>query len=938
MGVKNKVILACSVDSSKEDRRKSGCDPSFEHCATAVSKIAQTHIPNVSGLVSLPGAARDQFERFVSRLRQNINPSVTEQDAIVMLAQHIITQPVFDALFGDYSFVKNNHVSKCLQEIISVIDKRTDGSDAELLETFCSSVSRRVQGIGSAEAKQKLIAELYEKFFSTAVHKVTARLGIVYTPIEIVDFMIYSVEDVLQSEFGRSLSDEDVHVLDPFTGTGTFITRLLQSPVIRPEDLARKYHREIHANEIGLLAYYVASINIENVYHALIASSAPAESEQMYAPFPGICLTDTFELGDTELGDRVFRDAIVDNSDAAFDRRRNSLRVILGNPPYSVGQKSANDDAQNREYKKLEQRIRETYVAQSDAKNSKAAYDAYIKAFRWASDVLDTHHGGVIAFITNSGWLEANGLDGFRRCVGTEFSSVYVLNLRGAVRGQNGAAARKEGNNVFDIMTGVAITILVKLGKDADKSNIANIYYKDIGDYLSREEKLRFLRAEQRFGNVKQRMDRIYPNAYGDWVNARTDIFVQYFPMEPQKKGDVNAQSIFCTYAIGIATNRDAWVYGFSRKSVETNVRRLSVFFNQQQTIAARAKEANPNFRLEDHLDADPRKISWSRNLKKELTRNVAHRYDDSALRLTVYRPFTKTYLYYDRSFVECPGIWTQLFPSGEQHNMIICVPGLGSIKGYSVLMADCPRDLDTYGGIQCFPLYFYDTDERTSTRSCQFGGQDPRFVRRDGITDFIHIQARNRYGPRVTKEDIFFYVYGVLHSPSYRTTFANDLKKLLPRIPLIDRAADFWAFSNAGRELADLHLNYETRTPPDGVLVNGVPPNRANFADEQLVVRRMAFLKKGRMDTIVYNAHIRVSDIPLSAYEYVVNGKSAIEWVMERYAVRVHKESGIVNDPNCWGAELGNPRYILDLLLSIIRVSVETLDIVGRLPTSALN
>ncbi|MCL2825108.1 MAG: hypothetical protein FWD57_14050, partial [Polyangiaceae bacterium] len=588
---------------------------SWEHSAKDVARIAHRHIELITAMVSVPGAAQAEFERFVSGLRQSINSSVTDQDAIEMLAQHIITQPVFEALFEDYYFVKNNAVSKSLQASISIINERTDPADAELLESFYSSVRLRVHGIKNGEAKQNIIVELYEKFFRTAFRKVTEKLGIVYTPVEIVDFIILSVEDVLHREFGRSMTDENVHILDPFAGTGTFITRLLQSGIIKREDLNRKYLHELHANEIVLLAYYVASINIEYAYHDLVSmpepypkhsvqectpllmfansdprvrqlpTASPVEevprplpascfkrvepANSSYLSFPGIRLTDTFQSGETLHGERVFGDMFVQNSDRIWEQRNAPLRVIIGNPPYSIGQKSANDNAQNQKYANLEKRIRETYVAESKAILNRAAYDTYIKALRWASDRLDTKDGGVIAFITNNCWLEGNGLDGFRRCIASEFSSVYVLNLRGAVRGRGSEAVRKEGGNVFDIMTGVAITILVKLGKDVRQSDRAEVLYMDIGDYLSREDKLQTLRTEKCIGNMKSKMHRIEPNAHGDWINIRSGIFDQYIPLEPEKKCDGTAHSFFSTYAVGVVTSRDAFVYGFSRTTVE---------------------------------------------------------------------------------------------------------------------------------------------------------------------------------------------------------------------------------------------------------------------------------------------------------------------------------------------------------------------------------
>jgi predicted helicase len=487
--------------------QKCGTKLYWEQWASDVAKIAERHIESITAIIKKQGKAKQEFESYLAGLKKNINPSVTEQEAVEMLAQHIITQPVFEALFEDYSFVKNNTVSKSLQGIITVLDEQNKKSDAEKLKKFYVSVQQRAEDIDNAEAKQKIIVELYDKFFRTAFPKVTEKLGIVYTPVEIVDFIIHSVEDVLQKEFGRSMTDENVHILDPFTGTGTFITRLLQSGIIKNKDLRRKYAKEIHANEIILLAYYIASINIENVYHDIMGSREwrvrdgekhsdfnrkfPIRSEYSmeyndgasevaekkveygesvasipYTPFPGICLTDTFQLGETKEGENLFSEIFAQNSERVQEQQKTPLRVIMSNPPYSIGQKSANDNAQNQGYPKLENRIAETYVAKSEANLNKAAYDTYIKAFRWASDRLDPENGGVIGFVTNGSWLDSNGLDGLRKCFEQEFSSIYLYNLRGNCR-TSGELRQKEAGNVFGLgsRTPVTITILVKRGK-----------------------------------------------------------------------------------------------------------------------------------------------------------------------------------------------------------------------------------------------------------------------------------------------------------------------------------------------------------------------------------------------------------------------------------------------------------------------------------------
>ena len=452
----------------------------WEQWAADVAKIAQGYMERINRLIAAPGPHKAAFDDFLDGLRKNINPSVTPGEVVEMLAQHMITKPVFEALFDDYSFVRSNPVSKALQGMVKLLEEQALEKDTLVLSRFYESVKMRVSGIDNAEGRQRIIIELYDKFFRTAFPLTVEKLGIVYTPVEVVDFINRSVADVLQATFGRSLSDENVHVLDPFTGTGTFIARMIQSGLINAEALPRKYAYELHANEIVLLAYYIASINIENAYHAT------QNEDVAYTPFNGICLTDTFQLGETDDTNWLYAPALPQNSERVQAQQKTPIQIIIGNPPYSVGQKSANDDAQNQSYPRLEKRIGVTYAAQSNQTNKNSLYDSYIKAFRWASDRLNKTQGGIIAFVSNGYWLDGNAMDGLRKCLEKEFSAIYVFNLRGNCR-TSGELRRKEAGNVFGLgsRTPIAITILVK--NPAHKGK-AFINYHDIGDYLSREE------------------------------------------------------------------------------------------------------------------------------------------------------------------------------------------------------------------------------------------------------------------------------------------------------------------------------------------------------------------------------------------------------------------------------------------------------------------
>lgn len=787
---------------------KVGSKRYWELWAKDIAKIAEEHIERIKGLIEGEGKHKRAFESLMRGLRRNINPNLTEHEAIEMLSQHIISQPVFEALFGDYEFAQNNPVSKSMQKMLDLLeDEGKTEEEHEKLQKFYNYVRTTVGDIKDSAGRQRLIVELYDKFFKVASPKTVEKLGIVYTPVEVVDFIINSVAHIIKREFGRSLGDENVHILDPFTGTGTFITRLLQSGHIGKDNLIRKYAKEIHANEIVLMAYYIASINIENVYHSIMA-------DEEYKSFDGICLTDTFQLGEEASEENMFSEQFPTNSKRVIAQKKKPITVIISNPPYSIGQKSANDNAQNQSYPTLNRRIESTYVEESNANLNKSAYDSYIKAFRWASDRITPKEGGIVGFVTNGAWLDANGLDGFRKCLEREFSTIYVFNLRGNCR-TSGEVRRKEGDGVFGLgsRTPISITILVK-HPNKPKDEKAKIYYHDIGDYLTREDKLRIVKNFGDISNPLMKWTEIAPNEHGDWINHRNEMFKLFTPIEPEKKFAKGQKSFFETYAIGLASNRDSWVYGFSKANVEANMRAMIRFYNEQNQSVQNGEIGE--------LDNNPTKISWTVNLRKDIERRTSHEYLDD-IRYSMYRPFQKQHLYYHKPFIERIGLSPKLFPTPKHENLVICVSGIGSSKDFTTLITDCIPCLDYVEKSQCFPLYWYDdsTADIADLFSQASDNEMDKYIRRDGVTDWILSTARKQYGskPQITKEDIFYYIYGILHSPDYRTTFASDLKKSLPRLPLVESKEDFWAFSKAGRELAALHINYETIEPYKGCI-----------------------------------------------------------------------------------------------------------------------
>lgn len=885
--------------------------------AQDIAEIAERHIKQITTKVETDKIAQDSFSKFIDGLHKNINKSITQQSAIEMLAQHIITKPVFESLFEGSEFIANNPISKSMQNILDIIDiKAANQEEEETLNRFYDSVKERASGVKTAEGRQKIIVELYDSFFKNAFPKMVEQLGIVYTPVEVVDFIINSVSYVLQKEFGRNISDENVNIIDPFTGTGTFIVRLLQSGLIRPEDFKRKYMHELRANEIVLLAYYIASINIENAYHSILNNEIFfSNDEKKYTPFGGICLTDTFQLA--EENKNLFSEMFPVNSRRVQEQIDTPIHIVIGNPPYSIGQKSANDNAQNMHYEHLDKKIEETYVKESSAALSKACYDSYIKAFRWATDRLDPSCGGIIGFVTNGSWLDNNGLDGFRKCIEKDFEKIYVFNLRGNQR-TSGELSRKEGGKIFGSgsRAPIAITILVKRkDKNTDK---ATIVYRDIGDYLTREQKLKIIRDAKSIENLE--MVELHPNKDGDWINLRNDEFAEYIPIFDREKSGVKT-TYFNENSVGIVSSRDAWVYNFSMKKNIENVSTLINFYNEQVNL----KEQNKIESLSD----DKKYINWSVNLRKDAGKKIIHKVDESRFIENLYRPFCKYNVYYSKVLIERPSSWDKVFP-GKKENIVISLSNTGSTKEFSCLILDSIADFQLMFNNQCFPLYWYEEKKELENTLFDEFNKD-KYIRHDGITDWILKQARSIYGKSVEKEDIFYYVYGFLHSKEYRTKYAADLKKMLPRIPFVEKKEDFWAFSKAGRQLANLHLHYETVEPISGLDVKftGDMGNEYGYFS----VEKLRFPSKDKKDTIIYNSHITISGIPEKAYEYIVNGKSAIEWIMDRYQVTVDKDSGIKNDCNDWAKEHKKPRYIYDLILSIINVSCQTVDIVNSLP-----
>ena len=906
----------------------------WENWAKDVAAIAERHVTRIKALIE-SGEQRHKtaFADFLSGLRANINDAITEDDAIEMLSQHLITRPVFDALFENYAFTQQNPVSIAMQKMLDTLEDQSLEKETTKLEKFYTSVRERASRIDNAKGRQTVVIELYNKFFSTAFPKVSERLGIVYTPVDVVDFIVHSVNDVLKEEFGSSLGDKDVHIIDPFTGTGTFIVQLLLSGLIDPSDLRRKYLTELHANEIVLLAYYIAAINIEETFHSL--SQDAAGNGNGYTPFEGIVLTDTFQLAESKgkMEEKMFPE----NNQRVKRQRQSPIRVVIGNPPYSAGQESENDNNKAIKYAQLDGRIRSTYAAKSSATLVKNLYDSYVRALRWASDRIAAK--GIVGFVTNGSFIDSNAMDGLRATLADEFSTIYVFNLRGNQR-TSGETSRMEGGKIFGSGSRASIAISLFI-KNPAKSGPCELFYHDIGDYLSREEKLAIIKGFKSINGIhsEKKWQRLQPNEAHDWINQRDPAFESFVSLGDKK--DESAKTVFENYSQGLLTSRDKWCYGFSRKAVSTNMQRMIDFYNEQVDHFTKVSKGKTKAELaqlvEKVIDTDAKKISWSGNLKDDVAKLVRHKFIADNAVCGLYRPFCRQHVYFDRDFNERVYQLPHVFPTDRHANLAISVDSRGSTKPFSALITSVIPDYELISKGQCFPLYLYEKDNPKKGTLLDIehkGDLIDGYHRTSAITDSTLADFHAAYDAKITKEDIFYYVYGVLHSPEYRTRFASDLKKMLPRIPFTKKTADFWKFSQAGRDLAHWHLNYETVEPyPVAEHSSVMAFDPANH----FIVQKMTHSRKNKeidKTTILYNSHITLSGIPLEAYDYVVNGKPAIEWIMERYQITVDKDSGIRNDPNDWSREHNQPRYILDLIKRVVRVSIETMKIVAALPT----
>ena len=888
----------------------------WEKWADSVTDIARRHEGRIQALIEIPeGPVAARFDEFVAALRTNLNDSITRQDSTAMLSQHLITKPVFDALFGSQEFTQQNPVSRVMQQMVDELEGYgLEGETAELAE-FYDSVRRRVEGIDNAEGKQHVVVELYERFFKVAYPKVAESLGIVYTPVQIVDFIIRSVQALLHREFNASLSDEGVHIIDPFVGTGTFITRLIQSGYIDRDDLLAKYATNLHANEIMLLAYYIAAVNIEMAY---------SEIAGQYQQFEGIVLTDTFQASEaTDKLDTTF----FPRNNARMERQLGlDIRVIISNPPWSSGQGSYEDDNANQHYPNLDDKIARSYIASSESKGLKSSlYDSYVRAIRWASDRVQAGDGGIIGFVTNSGFLDGKSSDGFRKTLSKEFHEIYLYDLRGNQR-TSGETSQREGGKVFGSGSRAGVAVLLLVRRPSPVAESAAVHYYDIGDHLSREQKLEAI-SDAQFEEIT--WADIIPNDQGDWINQRSDHYIALRPVTviQSEKAIPSLTPVFATSSFGVKTNRDLWIYNSSSQRLRDLVERQVAFYNGQ--VEALKGDA-------DVVARAPNQFQWDGTAEQRAKRGLKVEPQSSKFRTAIYRPFFRQHFYMDRVLNNSVYQIPTYLPTPDISNPSIIVerglPAPG--RTIAIFATDTVPDVKAgagASGIACQALPRYTYEETPDTHQGLMLGEEPS--RHDNITEDAIQAYRARYGEWVTKDQIFSYVYGILHSTEYRERYAADLAKLLPRIPEVKTAEAFRAFSEAGQRLLDLHIGYEFADPYR--LEERLAPHAPEEPDRYKVTKMRwgGSTKVPDHSMIVYNDWITLAEIPEEAHDYVVGPRSALAWLLDRYQVTTDKASGIVNDPNDWGTEIGNPRYIIDLVKRVTTVSVETMAIVDTLP-----
>ncbi|MXY95511.1 MAG: DEAD/DEAH box helicase [Caldilineaceae bacterium SB0670_bin_27] len=871
--------------------------PAFERWQQAVEEFKAVVPELAAALLELIEGERrgnpgfiDAFDRFAHLCRAAINPNISDQAVEEMLIQHLLTERIFRRVFDHPDFVSRNVIAREIEDVARALtSQRFSRRDFfRPLDRFYGAIETTAATINEFSEKQGFLNTVYEQFFQGFSIEVADTHGIVYTPQAVVDFMVRSVEALLQREFGRSLADPGVRLLDPFVGTGNFILRVMRhlTEIGRLGSLPHKYAHELHCNEVMLLPYYIAAMNIEHEYYELTGQ---------YAPFAGICLVDTFELAE-DIQPSLFAP---DNTARVQAQQGQEITVIIGNPPYNVGQVNENDNNKNRKYATMDKRVRETYSKDSKATNKNALADPYVKAVRWAADRIG--EDGIVSFVSNNGFLDGVATDGMRKHLASDFDAIYILDLGGNVRKNPKLSGTT--HNVFGIQVGVSINFFVKRCVKTDSP--AEIYYARVEENWRKEQKYGYLDEKEQYGDVE--WTRITPDKRHTWLteglHAEFETFIPLGSREAKAEKGEAVDVLFHRFSGGVKSNRDAWVYNFNRDVLSENVIQTIETYNEQ--VFKWERLGNSGVNVDDFVVYDDKGISWSRDLKAKLKRGRIAEYSEHKVRDSLYRPFTKLSLFFDRVMNDVVYVFPSIFPTPktETENRVIWLK-VGGDWSMFALMVNKLADQLPQGGSQCFPFYTYDENGTN---------------RRENITGWMLTQFRSHYhDDTISKWDIFHYVYGLLHHPGYRERYQANLKRVLPRLPF---APDFRAFAEAGARLADIHVGYEEISP--------YALEEIETLGETLSYRvEKMRLSKDRTQ-IRYNDFLALDGVPAEAFDYLLGSRSALEWVIDQYRVKRDKRSGIVNDPN----RAKDPRYIVNLLGRVIAVSMETMEIVAGLP-----
>ena len=871
--------------------------PALENWQTAVTDFRE-HVPDLANKLKelieqrheTDPAFKKAFTDFYEICRTSINPELSQDAVEEMLIQHILTERIFRTVFNNSAFTRRNIIAREIENVVDELIRQAFSREEFLkpLDRFYVAIEQAAMLCKDFTQKQHFLNTFYEKFFQGFSEDVADTHGIVYTPQPIVDFMVRSVEHILETEFGRSLSDTGVHIIDPFVGTGNFIVHLMQD--IQGTALEEKYRHELHCNEVMLLPYYIASLNIEQEFFQRTGT---------YLPFEGIALADTFELLEQRQGELFTRE----NTERVERQKAADMFVVIGNPPYNMGQVNENDNNKNRKYKTMDKRIAETYAADSTAQLKNKLYDPYVKAFSWASKRIGEE--GVVALVTNNGFLDRMAFDGMRKHLAQDFDAIYILDLGGNVRKNPKLSGTT--HNVFGIQVGVSINLFIKRSEARTDPKSAEIFYAHVDEFWRKEEKYNYLNSKGHYQNID--WQQITPDSRYTWftegLHAEFDTFLPIGSKAAKASKTNRVETLFKTYSVGVVTARDAWVYNFNRNALTENLTQMMEYYNGQ--VFRWERQSNRDINLNDFIDTDDTKIKWSRSLKSRLKTGTMAEFSAENVRASLYRPFTKSYLYFHRMMNECVYVFPSIFPTPdtETENRVICFSGTGSNKPLQVMVAAMIPSHDFLEKTQCFPFYTYDEDGTN---------------RQENITDWVLTEFRTHYGDEtITKWDIFYYNYALLHHPAYREKYEMNLKRDLPHIPF---AEDFWGFANAGTALADLHVNYESAPKYDELKYIETPGMPIDWRVEKMR------LSKDKTQ-LKYNDFLMLDGIPVEAFDYRLGTRSALEWVVDQYRVKIDKRSGIRNDPN----RADQPQYIVDLIGRVISVSLRTVEIVGNLP-----